>query len=63
MKFILGKPENYCSQRNNKYKKTMSGNMGTSKMEAPSTISLRIDIEVNPITSVKNFMVDRIIIR
>lgn len=34
MKFILGKPENYCSQRNNKYKKTMSGNMGTSKMEA-----------------------------
>jgi hypothetical protein len=34
MKFILGKPENYCSQRNNKYKKTMAGNMGTSKMEA-----------------------------
>ena len=34
MKFILGKPENYCSQRNNKYSKTMKGNLGTSKMEA-----------------------------
>lgn len=33
MKFILGKPENYCSQRNNKYTKTMKGSLGTSKMD------------------------------
>ncbi|MCF0125565.1 MAG: hypothetical protein HUJ68_07405 [Clostridia bacterium] len=34
MKFNLGKPENYCSQRNNEYKKTIKGDYGTTKMEA-----------------------------